>query len=100
MYSQVKQVPVSLYLLILLIWLLVEEEAVTFSSQGKVTTADGREITFSLEMGMSRTFEQYYREEYDMTEFQRLYGIPVSGAVGPVTWSQIAKEYDSLQNNI
>lgn len=50
-----------------------EEEAVTFSSQGKVTTADGREITFSLEVGMSRTFEQYYREEYDMTEFQRLY---------------------------
>ena len=50
-----------------------EEEAVTFSSQGKVTTADGREITFSLELGMSRTFEQYYREEYDMAEFQRLY---------------------------
>ena len=50
-----------------------EEEAVTFSSQGKVTTADGREITFSLEVGMSRTFEQYYREEYEMTEFQRLY---------------------------
>lgn len=50
-----------------------EEEAVTFSSQGKVTTVDGREITFSLEVGMSRTFEQYYREEYEMTEFQRLY---------------------------
>jgi len=50
-----------------------EEESVTFSSQGKVTTADGREITFSLEVGMSRTFEQYYREEYEMTEFQRLY---------------------------
>ncbi len=28
--------------------------------------------------------------------FQQLYGIPVSGAVGPVTWYQIAKEYDSL----
>lgn len=50
-----------------------EEEAVSFSSQGKVTTADGREITFSLEVGMSRTFEQYYREEFDMQEFQRLY---------------------------
>ena len=35
-----------------------------------------------------------------VSEFQRLYGISVSGAVGPVTWSQIAKEYDSLQNNI
>ncbi len=50
-----------------------EEEAVSFASQGKVTTADGREITFSLEVGMSRSFEQYYREDYEMTEFQRLY---------------------------
>lgn len=50
-----------------------EAESVSFSSQGKVTTADGREISFSLEIGMSRTFEQYYREEYDMQEFQRLY---------------------------
>ncbi len=50
-----------------------EEEAVSFASQGKVTTADGREISFSLEVGMSRTFEQYYREEFDMQEFQRLY---------------------------
>lgn len=29
--------------------------------------------------------------------FQRLYGIPVSGAVGPVTWYQIAREYDALR---
>ena len=29
--------------------------------------------------------------------FQRLYGIPISGAVGPVTWAQIAREYDSLR---
>lgn len=50
-----------------------EEEVVSFASQGKVTTTDGREISFSLEVGMSRTFEQYYREEFDMQEFQRLY---------------------------
>lgn len=50
-----------------------ESETVSFHSQGKVTTADGREITFSLDVGMSRTFEQYYREEYEMTEFQKLY---------------------------
>lgn len=50
-----------------------EEESVSFASQGKVTTTDGREITFSLEVGMSRTFEQYYREEFDMQEFQRTY---------------------------
>ena len=35
--------------------------------------------------------------EASVTEFQRLYGIPVSGVVGPVTWSQIAKEYDNLE---
>jgi len=28
--------------------------------------------------------------------FQELYGIPVSGAVGPVTWYRIASEYDAL----
>jgi len=31
--------------------------------------------------------------------FQELYGLPVSGAVGPVTWYQIAREYDSLINS-
>lgn len=30
--------------------------------------------------------------------FQRLFGIPVSGAVGPVTWYQIALQYDFLRN--
>lgn len=28
--------------------------------------------------------------------FQRLYGIPVSGTVGPVTWNAIARQYDAL----
>lgn len=31
-----------------------------------------------------------------VSEFQRLYGITVSGAVGPVTWATIATEYDNL----
>lgn len=35
--------------------------------------------------------------ENAVREFQRLYGIPVSGAVGPVTWYQIAREYDALR---
>lgn len=40
----------------------------------------------------------YYgnQTENAVSIFQRLYGIPVSGAVGPVTWYQIAKEYDAL----
>ena len=29
-------------------------------------------------------------------EFQRLFGITVTGAVGPVTWNDIAKQYDFL----
>lgn len=28
--------------------------------------------------------------------FQRLYGIPANGAVGPVTWNAIARQYDAL----
>ena len=32
-------------------------------------------------------------------EFQRLFGLDVTGAVGPVTWAFIAREYDSLVEN-
>ncbi len=44
----------------------------------------------------------YYGEQTEnaVSEFQRLFGITVSGAVGPVTWYQIAREYDALQDNI
>lgn len=28
--------------------------------------------------------------------FQRLFGLPVNGAVGPITWNTIAREYDNL----
>lgn len=31
--------------------------------------------------------------------FQRLFGIPQTGAVGPVTWNAIAKEYDNIIEN-
>ena len=50
----------------------MECEEVSFSSMGKVTTADGRVIDFSLEVGMSRTFMQHYREEYNIAQFQRV----------------------------
>lgn len=41
----------------------------------------------------------YFGEQTEnaVSVFQRLYGIPVSGAVGPVTWYQIAREYDALR---
>ena len=31
--------------------------------------------------------------------FQRLFGIPTTGAVGPVTWNAVAKEYDNIIEN-
>ena len=49
-----------------------ETESVSFSSTGTVTTADGRQISFSVDVGMSRAFSQYYKEEYDITQFQQV----------------------------
>lgn len=42
----------------------MEEEHTTFSTQGTVRTADGRELSFNLELGMSRRFEEYYEENH------------------------------------
>lgn len=42
----------------------MEEEHTTFSTQGTVKTADGRELSFNLELGMSRRFEEYYEENH------------------------------------
>lgn len=40
-----------------------EMQTMSFVSNGSVTTADGRTIDFNLELNMSQSFEQYYREE-------------------------------------
>ena len=42
----------------------MESENTTFSTTGTVKTADGRELSFNLELSMSRRFEQYYEETY------------------------------------
>ena len=47
-----------------------ESESTFFSTQGTVHTADGREINFNINVGMSREFQQYYREELQMTQLQ------------------------------
>ncbi len=39
-----------------------ETEETCFSTNGKVVTADGREIDFNLELSMSRSFTQYYEQ--------------------------------------
>ena len=40
-----------------------EEERMSFSTAGTVVTADGREISFNMNVGMSRSFAQYYKQE-------------------------------------
>ncbi len=46
--------------------LFSEQEETSFSTQGCVRTADGREIIFSLDVAMSRSFSAYYHENYEM----------------------------------
>lgn len=41
----------------------LEEQNTSFSSQGSVTTSDGRTIDFNVNLQMSSRFESYYREE-------------------------------------
>lgn len=40
-----------------------EKESMSFSTTGTVVTADGREISFNMNVGMSRSFAQYYKQE-------------------------------------
>lgn len=43
-----------------------ESETTSFSTTGVVKTADGREISFGLELEMSRSFTEYYEEQYEL----------------------------------
>lgn len=45
----------------------VEAEDTSFSTVGTVRTADGREINFNVEVGMSREFQQYFREDLQLS---------------------------------
>ena len=44
-----------------------ERETTTFTTQGTVKCADGREISFNLNMEMSRSFQEYYEESLSYT---------------------------------
>lgn len=48
----------------------METEDTTFSTVGTVRTADGREINFNVEVGMSREFQQYYKDDLNLASFQ------------------------------
>lgn len=43
-----------------------ESESTTFSSQGKVVTADGREISFGIDCSMSRSFTESFSQSVQM----------------------------------
>lgn len=46
-----------------------ESENTTFSTVGKVKTADGREINFNVNVGMSREFQSRFTEDLQLTRF-------------------------------
>lgn len=47
-----------------------ETEDTSFSTVGTVRTKDGREINFNVNVGMSREFSQYYKEDLQLASFQ------------------------------
>ncbi len=47
----------------------MEREETTFSTVGTVRTSDGREISFNVNVGMSREFQAYYREKVTRASF-------------------------------
>lgn len=46
-----------------------ESESTAFSTVGTVRTADGRELSFNVNVGMSRQFQQYYEQNQVMKTF-------------------------------
>lgn len=46
-----------------------EQEETSFSTVGTVRTSDGREISFQVNVGMSREFQEYYREKLEAADF-------------------------------
>ncbi len=45
-----------------------ETETTSFSTQGVVRTADGREISINVDVSMSRSFSQYFEEEFQVMQ--------------------------------
>lgn len=47
----------------------MEAEDTVFSTVGTVRTSDGREINFNVNVGMSREFQEYYRDDLELASF-------------------------------
>lgn len=50
--------------------LKIETEETAFSTVGTVRTADGREINFNVNVGMSREFQQHFVDDLNLTSFK------------------------------
>lgn len=50
-----------------------EEETTSFSTQGMVKTADGREISINVDVTMSRSFTQYVKQELKIKSYEKVY---------------------------
>ncbi|MBQ8823326.1 MAG: hypothetical protein IJZ82_11840 [Lachnospiraceae bacterium] len=50
-----------------------EEETTSFSTQGIVKTADGREISINVDVTMSRSFTEYVKEELKVQSYEKVY---------------------------
>lgn len=48
----------------------METENTSFSTVGTVHTSDGREINFNVNVGMSREFEEYYKDDLNLASFK------------------------------
>ncbi len=48
----------------------IEAEDTAFSTVGSVRTSDGREISFHVNVAMSRQFQQYYKEDFKLDTFR------------------------------
>ena len=48
-----------------------ESESTTYTAGGKVVTSDGREIDFGIEIGMSRSFEEYFEQTTEYSTFSK-----------------------------
>ncbi len=47
-----------------------EQENTGFSTTGTVRTSDGREINFNVDIGMSRQFQQTFKQDLELASFQ------------------------------
>lgn len=54
-----------------------EEESTSFSTEGKVVTSDGRELSFNIDLTMSRHFTSYLVEKTDFDQQQLSYCDPL-----------------------